>query len=90
MKGQIDGLTRDGRPLRKPRGPVPHGYAGLPGAGPEGETCGSCRYIERMNNGGGKRWAKCAHPHAPQWTCSARTDVLVRSPACQHWEEPDE
>lgn len=89
--GGVTGTTRDGRPIRKPSTPRPDGYAGMPGAGPDGETCGSCGHIERFRNGSDtKHWAKCSHRLGPEWTCSRRTDVLIRSPACQHWSAGDD
>lgn len=61
----------------------PRGYAGTPGSGPEGETCGSCRH--RKNRVFAKAYPKCALTRAA-WTRSRRTDILVSSPACEKWE----
>jgi hypothetical protein len=62
------------------KGPKPSGYAYFPGTGPEGETCGSCRHIERH-----RRWAKCGLYPTP--TAGRGTDIHVRSPACKRWEK---
>lgn len=91
--GGVVGVTRGGDPIRKPatgkrRETVPKGYAGLPGSGPDGETCGTCQHIERfVNYNGNKRWAKCGHRLAPRRTGGRGTDVLVRSAACNNWGE---
>lgn len=60
---------------------VPHsiGYAGMPGAGPAGETCGSCKHIQRG------KWRKCGHPRAYR-SSSEASDIQARTPACQFWE----
>ena len=58
----------------------PCGYVDIPGTGPDGETCGSCRHYAGMSG-----WAKC-DLNKPQWTHSRRTDILARSPACRKWE----
>lgn len=63
----------------------PRGYAHFPGTGPEGETCGSCKHIQRY-----RRWAKCALARAVH-TCGRGSDILVRAAACSKWEpEPTE
>ena len=58
----------------------PKGYAARPGTGPAGETCGTCERRVRFG-----RFSKCRLIKV-LWTHSRRTDVLVRSPACRHWE----
>lgn len=62
-------------------------YAALPGSGPAGETCGSCRHLsgKRMS----RRYYKCELTRA-RWTGGPGTDVKVRSPACAKWEKADE
>ena len=61
----------------------PKGYAGNPGAGPDGETCRTCEH--RVIYGyHGRTYPKCGlvpHKH------SRSNDILVSSPACQFWEK---
>jgi hypothetical protein len=61
----------------------PKGYAWSPGTGPEGETCGTCAFIERY-----RKWAKCAKNSAKH-THGRGSDILVRAPACKFWEKVD-
>ena len=61
----------------------PCGYVDIPGTGPDGETCGSCRHCVRMRQA--KRWMKCGLNEA-RWTHGRATDILARSPACRKWE----
>lgn len=68
---------------RRGKDPVPSGYAGRVGAGPEGETCKSCKHLVR--NRLAKTYLKCGLM-AAFWTGSRKTDVLARSPACDRWE----
>ena len=58
------------------------GYRGDPGAGPEGETCKSCKHhtMHQMS----KRYHKCG---LTAWTHGQATDIKVSSPACQFWEK---
>jgi len=64
----------------------PNGYAGAPGRGPAGETCGSCAHICRQGNySGSKRWLKCALAKG-KWTNGRGSDILARSPACEKWQ----
>lgn len=68
-----------------------NGYAGTPGSGPRNQTCGSCCYsIKHQTNAAHpwdrKRWYKCGHELAPEWTTTPATDVAFASPACQHWK----
>ena len=60
-------------------------YADVPGSGPHGETCGSCKHARRMGNVGKKTWAKCRRMQA-RWTSGAATDIRLRTPACRKWE----
>lgn len=62
-----------------------HGHAALPGSGPEGETCGSCRQLERKQMA--KTYLKCSLMRA-YWTCGEGTDVRARDAACRRWEPP--
>jgi hypothetical protein len=59
----------------------------LPGTGPEGETCGTCRYLVRRRNseGRGNTHPKCGKMQH-RWTHGAATDIRVRWPACSHWD----
>jgi hypothetical protein len=57
------------------------GYAALPGTGPEGEKCKTCRHIRRVM-GGNKAFPKCA---LIRWTKGPGTDIKVGSPACSRW-----
>lgn len=68
---------------RKPT--VKNGYAGIPGTGPEGETCKTCKHKRSMSNTGTKHWIKCQLRRAT-WTGGEGTDILARSPACSKWE----
>lgn len=56
------------------------GYAGIPGNGPAGETCRSCKH--RCHAG---RYSKCGLMMLA-WTHSYGTDILQRSPACDYWK----
>jgi len=66
---------------------VDRAHAAPPGTGPEGETCGSCRYL------GGKRmsrtWYKCVL-RKKEWTSGSGTDVRKKDAACRLWEPSDE
>lgn len=61
----------------------PQGYAARPGSGPAGETCKSCRHLERVHYA--KTYRKCGLNKA-NWTHGPGSDVLAGSPACQLWE----
>lgn len=61
----------------------PSGYAAIPGTGPEGETCGSCKHMVRKRMGNVYR--KCGLMRA-HWTGGGKTDILAKSPACSRWE----
>lgn len=66
---------------RKPT--VANGYAAMPGTGPEGETCGTCKHHAiRMYS---QRYHKCALVRG-KWTAGTATDIRVGSPACRRWE----
>lgn len=57
------------------------GYAALPGTGPQGEKCKTCRHIRRVQ-GGAKTFPKCA---LICWTKGPGTDIKVGAPACSRW-----
>jgi hypothetical protein len=61
---------------------TPSGYAEMPGSGPAGETCKSCRHLACRELA--KRYYKCGLMR-PVWTGGRGTDVLLRSPACRRW-----
>lgn len=58
-------------------------YADVPGTGPKGETCGSCKHLFR--NELARTYLKCGLCRQ-WWTGGASTDVLSRAPACSKWE----
>lgn len=59
------------------------GYAGMTGAGPAGESCGSCRSLRKQYGVSG-RYYKCARVRQ---TGGAGTDVKFRAPSCEYWQE---
>jgi len=61
----------------------PDGYADVPGKGPAGQTCRTCRFLTRV--GRSRRYPKCELARAG-WSSTRRTDVLVNSPACRLWQ----
>jgi hypothetical protein len=63
------------------------GYAHIPGSGPEGETCGSCKHKVRRSDSSVRSFLKCGLRKA-SWTNGTGTDILARSPACKFWERP--
>ncbi len=58
-------------------------YADVPGTGPAGETCKSCKHIYR--NRMSKTYLKCELTRA-SWTGGPGTDILAGAPACSKWE----
>lgn len=60
-----------------------HGHAAIPGTGPDGETCGSCRHLYRRAMS--KTYLKCGLMRA-YWTGGEGTDVRARDAACRRWE----
>lgn len=59
------------------------GYAAVPGTGPAGETCSTCRHIYRKRMA--KTYIKCALMQV-RWTGGAGTDIKAKAPACSKWE----
>lgn len=53
------------------------------GSGPDGERCGSCRYLFRHEMS--KTYFKCELMEK-SWTRGAATDIKFRWPACSKWE----
>lgn len=75
-------ITRHtGKPKRKPT--QPKGYAGIPGRGPDGETCRSCQHKTYREYD--KKYIKCALTRQ-RWTNGPGSDIRARSPACEYWE----
>jgi hypothetical protein len=70
---------------RKPT--EPKGYASLPGAGPQGETCKTCRHKRDLGSTARTYW-KCELMRA-HWTGGPGTDIRMRSPACRRWEKAE-
>lgn len=64
--------------------PLPSGHAGVIGAGPSGETCGSCGHLVRKKLA--KVYLKCGLMRQA-WTGGAKTDVRSRDAACEKWVE---
>ena len=75
-------LTLNERRKLKRRDPLPAGYAALPGTGPAGETCGTCRHHAIVQHS--NRYHKCGLMRQ-KWTGGVKTDIRVRSPACREW-----
>jgi hypothetical protein len=69
---------------KKVKTPTPSGYAGIPGKGPEGATCRTCNHLYKREHTAGN-YHKCSLM-SHKWTGGRKTDVLVKSPACQRWE----
>lgn len=62
---------------------VPWGYFHIPGTGPKGETCGTCRHAVRFHQA--KVWYKCGRNEV-RWTGGRATDILIKTAACKYWE----
>lgn len=62
----------------------PKGYAAMPGTGPAGESCGTCKNRERW-----RRYSKCKLVRG-RWTHGRGSDVLAGAPACSRWEREGE
>lgn len=78
-------VVRISEAKRKPT--EPKGYAAVPGTGPAGETCRSCRH-KVASNWTAKRYLKCALMQA-HWTGGPGTDIRAGSPACARWEKKE-
>lgn len=70
----------------KRKDPEPAGYVAPPGGGPEGETCGSCAHLSRVECA--KVYLKCGLNSA-RWTGGRKTDIRARSAACAKWAKPE-
>lgn len=72
-----------GDPIKKPvKGTIPAGYVRPPGTGPAGETCGTCAHVVRIRLA--KTYLKCGL-NRTRWTGGPKTDIRMRSPACDKW-----
>lgn len=65
------------------RNVAPNGYAARPGSGPSGETCKTCAHAVKISLS--KNYWKCGLCRA-NWTSSIRTDIRLKSLACQFWQ----
>lgn len=59
-------------------------YHDVPGTGPMGEHCRTCRHARRFQPGA-RVWHKCARAKR-LWTSGESTDIRVAAPACSGWE----
>lgn len=60
------------------------GHAALPGTGPKGETCATCKHIVRKRMS--KTYLKCGLKRA-DWTSGSKTDIRASDPACLRFEK---
>ncbi len=60
------------------------GMAARPNSGPQGETCGSCRFAAQVYYHN-KTYRKCDLIRK-QWTHGAGSDIKLRFPACLEWK----
>ena len=63
---------------------IPKGYAAIPGTGPEGEKCRTCRHAVKRSGNARDYW-KCSLMKA-RWTGGYGSDIRLKSPACSKWE----
>lgn len=69
--------TRAKAPVRR------EGWAGTPGNGPAGETCGSCTYCALFHYR--KSYHKCSARPGDHWKGGRATDIRPLDPACEKW-----
>jgi hypothetical protein len=62
-------------------------YAAMPGTGPEGEKCGTCKHMVQKQMSRGYR--KCALTRQ-FWTGGPGTDIKAGTPACSKWEKGED
>ena len=74
--------TRAKAPVRR------EGWAGTPGNGPEGETCGSCTYCALFHYK--KTYHKCSARPGDHWKGGRATDIRPLDPACEKWSPTTE
>ena len=75
-----------GDPFKPPIKHKVSGYFAMPGTGPKGETCGTCRHLAGVRHA--KVYWKCGRNRG-RWTGGPATDIRKRSPACHAWEKHD-
>lgn len=68
-----------------PRKRLGIGYAGTPGLGRKGETCGTCGYSVQHGRAN-RRYYKCHHPLGYR-SFSEASDIKLKTPACEHWRD---
>lgn len=56
----------------------------MPGNGPDGETCNSCKHYTLRHFA--KTYRKCA---LSKWTKGAASDIRAGDPACEFWESAE-
>jgi hypothetical protein len=66
---------------RRGRYSTPH----CPGTGPLGETCGTCRHLDRVEHHD-KHYLKCGLM-SKLWSRGPGTDIRAKWPACKSWEK---
>lgn len=62
-----------------------NGHAAMPGTGPLGETCKTCKWLSGRQ-GGRKTFYKCALMRH-KWSMTPATDIRLSDLACNRWEE---
>lgn len=68
-------------PAKPKRSYAASGFAGTPGRGPAGESCGTCTHCVKRTHRGAA-FHKCGLLRA-HWNKSPRTDITRGSPACE-------
>jgi hypothetical protein len=58
------------------------GHADRPGTGPDGETCGSCKFLVKKQMA--KAYTKCELTKKT-WTGGGGSDIRHKDPACSFW-----
>jgi hypothetical protein len=85
--GELVGVAIAGNPSRVWQGRgrfyitrcATNGARNACGTGPKGETCGTCAHAVRC-----RRYAKCGL-NRPRWTHGIKTDIRLRTAACDKW-----
>lgn len=67
--------------VKKRKNTQAHGYAAMPGTGPDGETCKTCDHSYKRD-GNSKSYWKC---DLVQATSGTGTDIRISWPACHRW-----
>lgn len=74
-------------PRKKKRKPTPkRGHYYMPGTGPAGETCGTCKHCVRKHLA--KTYIKCGLNES-KWTGGEGSDIRAKDPACKFWEKEE-